>query len=282
MRNRLAGVAVGLLALALGLSACSSDDNAPSGAGTGGGQPAQPAAGTEVKLADSDLGKILTGPDGRTLYAFTNDKNGTSACYDQCAQNWPALTTTAAPTAGDGVDGSLLGTTTRTDGGMQVTYKGMPLYFFARDTAAGQTAGQGVSDVWWVVDSTGNLVKGDAAAAATVTVTKSSLGDILADAKGRTLYAFTNDSNGESACYDQCAQNWPALTVTGDPTAGDGTESSLLGTTTRTDGGMQVTYKGMPLYFFARDTAAGQTAGQGVSDVWWVVAPDGSLVKTAP
>jgi predicted lipoprotein with Yx(FWY)xxD motif len=83
-----------LLALVLGLSACSSSEEAPSG---GGGEAAQPAAGTEVKVADSKLGKVLSGPEGRTLYAFTVDKDGKSACYDQCAKAWPALTVKGDP-----------------------------------------------------------------------------------------------------------------------------------------------------------------------------------------
>jgi predicted lipoprotein with Yx(FWY)xxD motif len=85
-----------------------------------------------------------------------------------------------------------------------------------------------------------------------------------------------------SACYGGCAKAWPALTAKGEPTAGEGLQSSLLGTTTRTDGTTQVTYKGMPLYHFAGDTKPSDTNGQGLNKVWWVVAPDGSLVKSAP
>jgi len=279
MRKPFAGPMLALLALALGLSACSSSQEAPSG---GGGETTQPAAGIEVKVADSKLGKLLTGSEGRTLYAFTVDKDGKSACYQQCAQAWPALTTNGTPTAGSGVDGALLATSPRTDGAQQVTYAGLPLYYFAKDSAAGQTGGQGVNDVWWVVDPAGKLIKGGAAAAATVAVSKSKLGEILADAEGRTLYAFTVDKGGTSACYQQCAKAWPALTVTGDPSAGTGVEASLLGTTTRTDGGAQVTYKGMPLCYFAGDSKPSDTKGQGLNKVWWVVAPDGSLVRTAP
>jgi predicted lipoprotein with Yx(FWY)xxD motif len=61
-----------------------------------------------------------------------------------------------------------------------------------------------------------------------------------------------------------------------------GAQASLLGTTTRTEGTQQVTYKGTPLYYFAGDSKASDTKGQGLNKVWWVVAPDGSLVKTAP
>jgi len=112
MRKPVAGPMLALLALAVGLSACSSSEEAPSG----GSETTQPAAGIEVKVADSELGKVLTGSEGRTLYAFTVDKGGTSACYQQCAQAWPALTTDGTPTAGSGVDGALLATSPRTDG----------------------------------------------------------------------------------------------------------------------------------------------------------------------
>jgi predicted lipoprotein with Yx(FWY)xxD motif len=90
------------------------------------------------------------------LYLFTPDNQGEPTCYDTCADNWPALE--GAALAGDGVDESLLGTTTRTDGSIQATYNGWPLYYFAGDPAAGDTNGQGLNDVWWVIDATGNAV----------------------------------------------------------------------------------------------------------------------------
>jgi predicted lipoprotein with Yx(FWY)xxD motif len=107
----------------------------------------------------------------------------------------------------------------------------------------------------------------------------SSLGTILTDSDGNTLYVFLADSNGDSTCYDDCAENWPALEARGELEAGDGVDASLLGTTERTDGTLQVTYAGQPLYFFAGDQQPGDTNGQGVGDVWFVVAPDGTPVQ---
>jgi predicted lipoprotein with Yx(FWY)xxD motif len=98
------------------------------------------------------------------------------------------------------------------------------------------------------------------------------------DEAGRTLYAFKNDSGGNSTCYDNCAQNWPPMLTTGSPQAGTGVDTALLGTTERTDGTTQVTYKDMPLYYFARDTAAGDVNGQGVGEVWYVVSPTGEMM----
>lgn len=116
---------------------------------------------------------------------------------------------------------------------------------------------------------------GDAA----VEVASSDLGDILVDAEGKTLYLFLNDTDGESTCYDDCEANWPPLVAEGDPVAGDGADASKLGTTERTDGTMQVTYDGRPLYSFAADEAAGDLNGQGIGEVWFVVAPDGSAIE---
>ena len=116
-------------------------------------------------------------------------------------------------------------------------------------------------------------------AEATVQVESSDLGDIVVDADGTTLYVFLADEGTESTCYEECEDNWPPLTVEGDPVAGEGIDGSLLGTTERTDGSVQVTLDGHPLYFFAGDQAAGDTNGQGVGDVWFVVAPSGEAIQ---
>jgi predicted lipoprotein with Yx(FWY)xxD motif len=113
----------------------------------------------------------------------------------------------------------------------------------------------------------------------TVDTTESDLGTILTDAEGRTLYVFLSDSEGESTCYDDCAQAWPALETEGDAQAGEGVDASLLGTTERQDGALQVTYNEMPLYYFADDEEPGQTNGQGIGDVWFVVSPEGEPVR---
>lgn len=114
---------------------------------------------------------------------------------------------------------------------------------------------------------------------ATVQTAGSDLGTILADAEGRTVYLFEADTEGTSTCYDDCAATWPPLTVEGEPTAGEGVDRSLLGTTERDDGSIQVTYADQPLYYFATDQSAGDTNGQGIGDVWFVVDPDGEAVK---
>lgn len=100
----------------------------------------------------------------------------------------------------------------------------------------------------------------------------------LVDAEGMSLYLFLNDAENVSNCYDQCAENWPPLLVEGEPTAGEGVDPELLGTTEREDGQLQVTYNGWPLYYFARDENPGDTNGQAVGDVWYLVSEIGGQV----
>ncbi|HVB11319.1 MAG TPA: stalk domain-containing protein [Bacillota bacterium] len=98
------------------------------------------------------------------------------------------------------------------------------------------------------------------------------LGQIVVDGSGITLYHLTRDTATTSACYAECAATWPPLLTTGTPVAGPGLVGSL-GTLTRTDGTMQVTYNGMPLYRYAGDSHIGDANGQGVGGIWFVVAP---------
>ena len=113
-----------------------------------------------ISLAQSDLGMILVGPDGKTLYGFTADAEGVSTCYEGCAAAWPPLVAEGEVTAGEGLDASLLTTVERTDGTMQVKYGDWPLYYWASDAAPGDTTGQGVNDVWFVVGADGELIRG--------------------------------------------------------------------------------------------------------------------------
>jgi len=113
--------------------------------------------------------------------------------------------------------------------------------------------------------------------AATVMVGQNStLNSFLAASNGMTLYIFTNDTPGASNCNGQCASLWPPLLTNGAPVAGQGVNASLLGTITRSDGSTQVTYNNWPLYYYSKDSAAGDTTGEGVGSVWFVITPDGN------
>jgi len=119
---------------------------------------------------------------------------------------------------------------------------------------------------------------------ATVASTNSGLGRILVDGRGHTLYLFEKDKRGKSACSGQCAGFWPLLLATGKPRAGAGVEAALLGTTKRGDGRLQVTYNHQPLYTFVKDTAKGQTNGEGLNVFgaeWYALSPAGSKVENA-
>ncbi|WP_324651127.1 hypothetical protein [Georgenia sp. H159] len=106
------------------------------------------------------------------------------------------------------------------------------------------------------------------------------LGTVLVDGEGMTLYLFTNDSPGMSACTGDCLVAWPP--VEGEPAAGEGVDEALLGSIEREDGTVQATYGDWPLYYFSQDTSPGDVTGQGVNDVWFVVTPDGEMVTEAP
>ena len=118
-------------------------------------------SGTTVKLAKSSLGRILVDSRGITLYDFAKDKGPTSVCYGACAALWPPLLTNGKPIAGPGIHASLLGTTRRSDGKLEVTYGGHPLYYFITDRGPGQTTGQAVNQFgapWWVISAAGKEI----------------------------------------------------------------------------------------------------------------------------
>ncbi|MEX2541740.1 MAG: hypothetical protein WD314_08020 [Trueperaceae bacterium] len=228
------------------------------------------AVDPEVQVRyDPALGHFLTGPNGMTLYVFSNDAPGTSNCYDQCATNWPPLLTESeepvvTPLAIPGE----FGVTERNDSGRQVTYNGWPLYYWVRDQDVGDTTGQAVGGVWW----TANLNP------VVRVVEHAQHGNILVGPTGMTLYRFTNDSEGMSNCAGRCALRWPPL-VGGfnagagvSATAGDGVTGEI-GTIEREDAGMQLTYNGEPLYYWINDHAPGDATGHEVGDVWFVVNP---------
>jgi predicted lipoprotein with Yx(FWY)xxD motif len=108
------------------------------------------------------------------------------------------------------------------------------------------------------------------------------LGKILVDARGRTLYLFKKDSGGTSACASACASAWPPLRASGRPLAGPGLTASKLGTAARPDGKPQVSYNGHPLYLYTGDTKLGQTNGQGLTAfgaAWFTVSGTGGVVS---
>jgi predicted lipoprotein with Yx(FWY)xxD motif len=101
---------------------------------------------------------------------------------------------------------------------------------------------------------------------------------VIVDSEGMTLYDFHKDKGGKSACYGACAKGWPPLLTEGKPQAGEGAMASKLGTVERTDGTMQVTYAGHPLYTFVEDKKPGEANGNDVSAFgaqWYALLPSG-------
>ncbi len=206
---------------------------------------------------------ILTDGQGMTLYYFTMDTNGKSACNGKCKDAWPVFhadtISVSAPLKAED-----FGVVTRGDGSKQTTYHGWPLYYWFKDKKSGDMSGEGVGKVWYVVT----------APAYTVMIgTSSALGNYLVDGEGNSLYYFAKDNSGASSCNGDCIKNWPAFTATSFvlPSA---LKSSDFGTIVRSDGSSQATYKGYPLYYWKKDGMRGVVSGQGVGKVWYVVDPE--------
>jgi predicted lipoprotein with Yx(FWY)xxD motif len=114
-----------------------------------------------------------------------------------------------------------------------------------------------------------------------VALASTTLGKVLVDGNGRTLYLFEADKGTMSKCDGACASAWPPLTTSGKPTAGAGVAAAKLGTAKRPDGTTGVTYAGHPLYTYAGDGAPGQTAGEGLTDYgapWYALSAAGKTV----
>jgi predicted lipoprotein with Yx(FWY)xxD motif len=204
----------------------------------------------------------LTDSKGMTLYYYTKDADGQSACYGGCAAAWPIFyaPTVAVPSALNAGD---FGTITRTDGSKQTTYMGWPLYYWAKDAKAGDMTGEGVGKVWYILKVPAYNV---------MISTNKDLGNYLVDGAGMALYWYTKDSVGMSACAGGCLKAWPPLTATTFvvPSA---LNPADFGTIKRDDGTMQSTYKGYPLYYWQNDKKRGDVTGQDVGKVWYVIDP---------
>lgn len=218
---------------------------------------------TTIQVQSSAKGvSYLTDASGMTLYYFTKDANGQSACSGNCANAWPVFYEDTL-TVPDSLSASDFGTITRADGAKQTTYKGWPLYYWFKDKKAGDMSGEGVGKEWYVLT----------VPAYTVMVATGAMGNYLVDGTGNALYWFTKDSTGQSACTGDCLKAWPAFSpdsfaVTSNLNAAD------FGTITRPDGGQQATYKGYPLYYWVKDAKRGDTTGQAVGKVWYVIDPE--------
>ena len=221
------------------------------------------AQGASVQVQTAGDGtRYLTDSKGMTLYCFTLDTDGTSACYGDCEKAWPVFYAKDLTVSSD-LSAADFGTTTRKDGKKETTYKGWPLYYWVQDQKPGDMTGENVHGVWFILKVPPYTV---------MIGTQKPVGNYLTDGDGKTLYYFTKDSSGMSACTGDCIKNWPAFSA--DSFVVPSTmNASDFATITRDDGTTQVTFKGYPLYYFIKDQKRGQITGQAVGKVWYVVDP---------
>ena|SRR3984893_16817019 len=122
-----------------------------------------------------------------------------------------------------------------------------------------------------------------ASGAPTVAIANSSVGQILVDGSGRTLYLFEADMPATSSCYAACVGVWPAVVSVVQPMVAPGITPTLVSTTKRKDGTLELVYNGHPLYYFTGDKKPGDVTGQGLNSfgaAWYVVSPAGTKIDT--
>ena len=240
---------------------------------------------SSVKLADNaTFGKILTDSDDMTLYFFSLDTKDTSECTSAgCLGAWPIYYEETI-TVDTGLDASDFATIDRADGEKQTTYKGWPLYYFANDTAAGDTNGDDVNNVWYVAKPDYSLMYVSAQLVGSDGVNY--LGDYtegdgatpyIVDIEGNTLYAFAPDKKDTNTYTEPDFSNdpvWPIVEITLDkiPSVLNADDFGTIDVFGRT----QLTYKGWPLYYFGGDSVRGDNKGVSVPTpgVWPIVNVD--------
>jgi predicted lipoprotein with Yx(FWY)xxD motif len=225
---------------------------------------------------------VVTDSEGFTLYRFEEDTADPpeSTCVDDCATAWPPVPADDAEVS-SGIDPGLLGEVAREDGTTQLTLAGWPVYRYAEDTEPGTTNGHGVNGTWNALAPNG-APAGTAAAeedeVALQVVEDPELGRILADAEGRTLYRFDEDTAWpmSTGCTGDCLDVWKPAAVVDPDEAADGLDPELINTFERPDGTEQLAIDCWILYWYTGDEEPGDTTGHGVNGTWWAVAPDGT------
>ncbi len=259
---------------------------------------------TQINAADGDYfvasGEVLVGmPEGGgntsftgqllnrsgfALYTFANDTTGVSNCSGNCLVNWPPLLANPGDQASApySIIERSMGTAANA---LQWAYHGKPLYFFKNDTVAGQTAGKSIPN-WLLARPMPTQIVANAtlgshlAAAGSVKLAMPVNGTeqtSTAERNGFTLYTFDMDTAGVSNCSGVCLTNWPALIA---HTGAVATVPYSL--VQRASGEMQWALNGMPLYFFAGDTQAGQINGEAVGNNWFVARTPSVAVNNHP
>lgn len=257
---------------------------------TASASSAAPAAGTKLLTVNGPLGQMLVVGSGKfmgySVYMFTGDASAASACgttkvklgqgnglsctgpMGDSNAEWPAVTTTAAPVAGPGVESKLLGTMKRGGIGEQLTYDGHPLYLF--DQSPGSTSGVGFVEgglppwhgVWYLVSPAGTPLNWPTMLTETQIKGKPALGlmiETLVGLRVEPVYAYSKGT----ACTGACAAAWPPVLTDGTPGVASPLSASKVGAVKQADGATQVTYDGKPLYLYAQDAPTKSVANDG-------------------
>ncbi len=227
-------------------------------------QGAQPAMPTVVATRAIPAGTVLADVTGKTLYTSDRDSTGKSACDGDCLQNWQPLAAAwlAKPTG----DWTVIG---RADGSKQWAFQGKPLYTFDGDNKPGDTNGDGVDKSWHAVVTVRKFTP------ANVALWRSDFGPAFRTTDGKTLYVLaelrfnplgtkrhTGPNIGLDACKDDCLKTWAPLTAPADAAAAE--DWSIV---TRPDGTKQWAYKAWPVFTNVADSKAGDTMGEGVTEL---------------
>ena len=267
------GAVTALLALALGCGAALTI--VPAGSATTKGTMISTRTGAFGTMLDVGSGKYA----GYTVYLITSDQPPTYGCTTKpvslfgmriaCSgpsndhkAEWPAVTTTGAPIAGPGVSQKLLGTVQRKGIGEQVTYAGHPLYLF--ETSSQQITGEGWdepsippwSGLWYLVAPTGNPLAWPGTLTTLKIGSKTVLGALeltLAGWESFPLYSYSADTSSTSTCAGSCSVAWPPALSSGNPALLNSLSASKVATIKTSDGELQLTYDGKPLYFYAKE-----------------------------
>lgn len=209
------------------------------------------ALAADISVKETALGEVFTDNQGMTLYTFDKDKQDLSNCYQDCAKAWPPLLVKDNTTQIPGVD-----KIKRADGSQQWTLNHRPLYLWHKDQKPGDITGAGFKNIW-------SLARADRAP---VKVYTTETGKILANKENMSLYTFSKDSKESSACYDECAVNWPPLAAQKEDKA-----SAPFSVVARKDGTYQWAYQGQPLYSWIKDKQPGDVTGDQINNVWHLV-----------
>ncbi len=220
-----------------------------------------------IRVGSTPLGNVLVDARGMSLYYLARDipANGTSSCTGTCAVTWPSFSVDNIAVSSPLVP-SDFSAVTRADGAKQLAYKGWPLHFFHNDTKPGDTNGEGILGVWFVMKPDYSVLVAQ----------QGSLGTFLADATGKTLYVSIRDGAGVSNCTGSCIVTWPAFNAGSivAPSLLKGTDFSKI---SRADGVNQSAYMGRPLHYFSGDAKPGDTKGNAVNNVWFVANVSGAV-----